>query len=124
MYVRPFHREGGTTPVSVGGGRQPRWSEDGRELFYENGDALMVAAVTFSGATLRVGAPRLLFRGRYYRNFFSVTRDAKRFLRVQETGLDERASQIHVVVNWTEELKRLVPTRQEEVADDVDELFQ
>jgi hypothetical protein len=41
---------------------------------------------------------------------YDVTSDGKRFLRVQSMHLDPPTDQIQIVVNWFEELKRLVPT--------------
>jgi len=63
--------------------------------------------------TFGAGTPRLLFEGSYQRSsggsaFYDVTPDGQRFVMVQaqETG----STQIHVILNWFEELKRLVPT--------------
>jgi hypothetical protein len=62
--------------------------------------------------TLRPGKPRQLFQKWYQDNpgtrNFEVTPDGQRLLMFQP---GEQVSQINVVVNWTEELKRLVPTR-------------
>ncbi len=56
--------------------------------------------------------PRLLFEGAYAWNRFIVTNDDAdsegRFLTIKEE--EQPADQIHVVLNWFEELKRLVPT--------------
>ncbi len=46
--------------VSAGGGRTPRWSRDGRELFYIGGDSLMASEVT-TGAGFTVRSRRALF---------------------------------------------------------------
>ncbi len=65
--------------------------------------------------TFRAGTPRLLFEGSYQRAtgasaFYDVTPDGQRFLMVQAAEQEAGASQINIVLNWTEELKRLVPT--------------
>ncbi len=56
--------------------------------------------------------PRLLFEGAYAWNRFIVTNyyaDSEgRFLTIKEE--EQPADQIHVVLSWFEELKRLVPT--------------
>jgi len=39
-----------------------------------------------------------------------VSQDGQRFLMIQPIEPEELATQIHVVLNWFEELKRLVPT--------------
>ena len=41
--VRPFVGQGGTFPISTAGGMYPRWSRDGRELYYISPDAKMMA---------------------------------------------------------------------------------
>ncbi len=41
---------------------------------------------------------------------YDVTPDGQRFVMVQAVEQEAGASQINVVLNWFEELKRLVPT--------------
>jgi serine/threonine-protein kinase len=113
VYIQPFPGPGAAVPVSRDGGQDPVWSPTNRELFFRNGNALMVAEVA-THPTLKVGAERVLFaNSRLFRAFqsFGVSVDGQRFLMIQETAPEERSRQIHVVLNWTEELKRLVPTR-------------
>ena len=52
--------------ISSGGGTEPRWSRDGRELYFVSGDRLMATAVT-PGPSLQVGNPRPLFSVEGYR---------------------------------------------------------
>jgi hypothetical protein len=90
------------------------WARDGRELFYLSGDAMMVVEVQ-TAPRFSIGTPRILFRGEYVVSpnavaSYDVTSDGKRFLRVQSMHLDPPTDQIQIVVNWFEELKRLVPT--------------
>jgi len=114
IYVRPFPEvEKGKWQISTDGGTELRWAANG-ELFYRNesGDQMMAVNIT-TEPTFGAGTPRLLFEGVYTRSqggsaFYDVTPDGQRFVmvQVQETG----STQIHVVLNWFEELKRLVPT--------------
>lgn len=113
VYVRPYPEGGGTVVISNEGGTEPVWSRDGRELFYRNGEHMMVVPVSL-GATLQPGAPRVLFTGNYLFTQISVPNydvslDGQRFLMVQRdpSSIPRR---IHVVRNWFEELERLVPT--------------
>ena len=115
VFVQPFPGPGGRSQISVDGGTEPVWSRDGRELFYVNGDKMMAVEITTAPA-FRAGTPRLLFEGRYLLSpnsiaAYDVSSDGQRFLRVQPMHPDPPANQIHVVLNWTEELKRLVPTK-------------
>ncbi|HVH29711.1 MAG TPA: protein kinase [Vicinamibacterales bacterium] len=65
IYVRPFPGPGGQWLVSTSGGTYPRWSADGKELFYLAPDGrLMAASIAAKGATLDVAAPAALFQTR------------------------------------------------------------
>ena len=61
------------------------------------------------------GRPRMLFKGRFQSGHseqvlhFDVTPDGQRFVMVESTAESE-PTEIVVVFNWFEELKRLVPT--------------
>ena len=73
----------------------------------------MMAVDITTEPTFRAGTPRLLFEGTYQRSaggsaFYDVTPDGKRFVMVQTQG--PGSTEINVVLNWFEELKRLVPT--------------
>ena len=61
IYVAPFPLTGEKVRVSAGGGNLPRWSRDGRELFYLSGDFHLVAVPVQGTATLSFGAPQPLF---------------------------------------------------------------
>ena len=116
VYVRPYPGPGGRRQVSTDGGNLPRWSRDGRELFYRNGDAMVVTQVE-TEPNLTVGDPEVLFTGRYSRSVrvgrqYDVHPDGQRFLMLKEDEADEVTArdELIVVLNWFEELKRLVPT--------------
>ena len=112
VFVQPFPGPGGRSQISTDGGTEPVWSRDGRELFYLNGDKMMAVEIT-TAPTFRAGTPRLLFEGRYLFSpngvaAYDVSADSRRFLRVQPMHPDPPANQINVVVNWFEELRRVV----------------
>jgi len=110
VYVQPYPGPGDRTILSTDGGREPVWSRDGKELFYRNGDQMVVVPVSI-GETFTAGKPRSLFSGRYAFDLlhnYDVSPDGKRFLMIQE---DEEAARprFHVILNWFDELERLVP---------------
>ena len=116
VYVRPFpNLEGGKWQISTEGGREPVWAHSGRELFYRSGEKMMIVDIRIQPA-FRSGTPRQLFEGPYLRAptptmaHYDITSNDRRFLMVQEGVQEGEASQINVVLNWFEELKRLVPT--------------
>ena len=116
VYVRPFPGPGGKWMISNEGGDEPVWAKNGKELFYRNGDKMMAVEIT-TQPTFRAGTPTLLFEGQYihqaglFRADYDITPDGQRFLMIQP-GEQEAATQINVVLNWFEELKRLVLTDQ------------
>jgi hypothetical protein len=91
------------------------WNRNGRELFYRSGDKMMAVEITTQGG-FAVGKPRMLFEGKYVRSeahmpHYDVSSDGQHFLMLKPVEQQQAAlTQINVVLNWTEELKRLVPT--------------
>jgi Tol biopolymer transport system component len=61
VYVTAFPFTGGKTRVTAAGGWLPRWSRDGRELFYLSGDLRLVAMPVRLAPSLVLGAPQPLF---------------------------------------------------------------
>jgi serine/threonine protein kinase/Tol biopolymer transport system component len=120
VYVQPFPGPGGKLQVSNNGGAEPIWSRDGRELFYRqsyyqrDNQASVVDVQT--GHVLSASKPRLLFIAQGYSGMgpvrtWDISPDGRRFLVVK---MEERKSrpvtELVLVQNWFEELKRLVPT--------------
>jgi len=123
IYVRPFPGvDSGRWQVSTGGGNSPLWSRDGQELFYRNGSAVMTVAVKTDPSFDIVGTPQTLFRGAYLsqpgrlvntalqNDLWDVNPHGKRFLMMKEAGTTA-SKRINIVLNWFEELKRLVPEK-------------
>ncbi|MDA2924647.1 hypothetical protein MYX65_08335, partial [Acidobacteria bacterium AH-259-L09] len=115
IYVKAYPGEGGIVPISIDGGTQPIWARSGKELFYRNADKMMVVSIQ-TAPTFKAGAPRLLFEGSYnYRpneetSDYDITPDGQRFVMVTSSEQERPARQVNVILNWFEELKRLVPT--------------
>jgi eukaryotic-like serine/threonine-protein kinase len=117
IYVRPFPAvDAGRWQVSAGGGVQPVWARNGRELFYRNAAAFMAVPIQTTPA-FAAGKPTMLFQGQYLAGpggrTYDVSPDGRRFLMVK-TGGGQSGNAIPfrfvIVENWIEELKRLVPT--------------
>ena len=115
IYVRPFPGPGARVTVSAGGGRAPVWSASGTELFYRHGDAVMSLPVTLR-PTFQAGAPRELFRGQFEppstggNPYYDVAPDGARFVMLENTDASNQ-KQVHVVLNWAEEVRRLMSAR-------------
>jgi len=101
-------RPGERTRVSLGGARNPRWSGDGRELFFLSDDgAIQAAPVTRRDGRIEVGAPARLFvapalDGRLDSKF-EVSPDGQRFLVAVAAAVGSTAP-VTVVLDWTAEL--------------------
>jgi Tol biopolymer transport system component/predicted Ser/Thr protein kinase len=110
IYVRPFPEGGGKYLVSNNGGTQPRWSRDGKELFYVEEDKLMAVPVSTDQRFTR-GTPKLLFRSSWLRSNYpkqryDISADGQRFVlreAVEATLYTPRV--IHVVLNWYDEFR-------------------
>jgi Tol biopolymer transport system component len=123
IYVQPFPGLSGKVQISTQGGLEPVWARNGRELFYRNGDKMMAVEIDphVDGNAARppgfsASSPRLLFEGRYEYSAFAtsdydVSPDGQRFLMVQSGRPEQAPTQIQVVLNWAEELKRKVPAK-------------
>jgi eukaryotic-like serine/threonine-protein kinase len=106
VYVQGFPDSQGKRLVSRGGGAEPRWRADGRELFYVSADRRLMVVPTTIGPAFESGTPAPLFEmnvrdlaflsGRRY----DVTPDGQRFV-VQELIGRVRPSALTVVVNWS-----------------------
>jgi serine/threonine-protein kinase len=114
VYVMPYPGSGVKWQISTEGGQEPVWNADGRELFYRSGSKIMAVEVdTKSGFS--PGTPRMLFEGAYLPTPFvipnyDVSPDGQRFLMLKPVETQTSApTQINVVLNWFEELKRRVP---------------
>ena len=112
----PIPAPGEKSRFRLKGGTEPVWARNGGELFYRNGAQMMAVEVT-TEPTFSAGNPRLLFEGTFQmNNFFNaeydVTPDGQRFVMVEGTQDSPAPTQIHVVLNWFEELKQRVPTGQ------------
>jgi eukaryotic-like serine/threonine-protein kinase len=112
IYVTSFPEARGRWQVSAGGGEQPRWRGDGKELFYLSSDAKMMAASVTIGTNFDVGRRVELFQTtpRQAVSFndqvvYDVRPDGQRFLVLTQTKQAESAP-LSVVLNWPAKLNK------------------
>ena len=114
VYVRPYPEPDVKWLVSgEEGGGEPVWSPDGSELFYRSGNRMMVVSIG-TKPTFNASRPQVLFEGSYRvstlsrgNQYYDISPDGQRFLMIED--VEGSTAQINVVLNWFEELKRLVP---------------
>jgi eukaryotic-like serine/threonine-protein kinase len=115
VYVQPYPGPGGKWQISTDGGTEPLWNPNGRELFYRSGDKI-IAVEIITQPSFSAGKSRVLFGGPYQPTpatltNYDVSPDGQRFLMLKPSEQAQAApTQINVVLNWSEELKRRVPT--------------
>ena len=106
VYVQPFPGPGSKWLVSTEGGIDPVWSKDGRELFYRQGDQLMVVSVAAKGE-FSAGRPRRLFEIRFDASDngpnYDVSRDGQWFV-MPRSDRGPAATELHLVLNWFAEV--------------------
>jgi hypothetical protein len=115
VWVRPFPGPGGRWLISNDGGSEPVWSKDGSQLFYRQGAQVWVADVRSVGG-FSAGKARLLFEQRGFAGGNPIRGwdswpDGKGFVMAKlEDRRREQATEMVLVINWFEELRRLCPT--------------
>lgn len=118
IYLRPFNGNapgaptGGQWQVSTSGGISPKWRADGKELYYIAPDGkLMAVPIATSSATIAPGTPVALFQTRIaggatdvsFGNEYDVSNDGRFLI---NTVLEDAASPITLLQNWTAGLKK------------------
>ena len=111
VYVASFPDMALKVLASSGGGAEPRWSRDGRELFFVSGGRLMSVQAP-PGPTFNPGNPRPLFSIAGYRRArnrpqYDVGPDG-RFLMIKE-GAASAPSAVYVENWFTELLAKVTP---------------
>jgi hypothetical protein len=109
--------EGVPVRISRDGGTEPRWSRDGRELFYRQDGAMMAVRVDGSGDTLPFEPAVQLFTAPYFQSAdpsvrsYDVAPDGFVMADFGGNASGPEPARIVVIENWIEEVKRLVPVR-------------
>jgi Tol biopolymer transport system component len=106
--ISPFPSGDRKWQISTGGGVEPRWRGDGKEVFYVALDQNLMAVPVTIDSTVHAGVPAVLFKtgmrgtlsSSYIRNQYVSTRDGQRFLIDHEPGGRGPASSITVIVEW------------------------
>ncbi len=116
IYVADFPGGGNRVQASTDGGSEPVWSRNGKELFYRSGKKFMSVPVK-AGALFVPDPAHVLFESDFVTQSeqgiaaYDVSLDGQRFYLVEEDSKKDRQARLSVVLNWSEELKRLAPAR-------------
>jgi eukaryotic-like serine/threonine-protein kinase len=110
--VRSFPAStGGKWRISVGGGYQPRWRRDGKELFYVQQEGRFMSADVATSPAFRTGTPKFLFQASIFgggastgNHYWDVAKDGRFLVNTVENGA--ASSEVTVVLNWLAGLKK------------------
>jgi Tol biopolymer transport system component len=108
VYVKTFPGPEGKWKISEGGGLNPVWRGDGRELFFSTPDGKVTAVPIAVGSTFQPGPPVVLFSRR--NQSFDVADDGQRFM-VNALPDDAGSPPLSMLVNWTALTKKPEPSR-------------
>ena len=112
IYVVPFPSGNGKWQVSSGGGQEPRWRNDGKELFYLSRDSKMIAVTVSTSGSFESGSPVALFQTHRRQPIssqdifsYDVSADGQKFLIA--TKVDEGSvAPLSVLLNWTSAIEK------------------
>ena len=110
--MRPFPNVAdGKWMVSTSGGQRAVWGPDTNELFYHVGSSMMRVAVDARGPSFKAGNPELLFSGPFDMTStgYALAKDGS-FILV-EIDPHARPTQLHAVLNWSEDVTRALARR-------------
>jgi Tol biopolymer transport system component len=112
VYVTSFPEAKGRWQISSGGGEQPRWRGDGRELYFLSLDGKMMATPATTGSNFSAGSPVALFQANpreliatSEHMVYDVSKDGQRFL-INTVVRSEDTQPMTVVLNWSAKLNK------------------
>ena len=119
VYVEPYPATGAKYQITTDNGHHPVWLSGGKELSYRVGGSQQVVvsvnttpsfSIRNPGPAIAVGLPVVVSLGS---RSYDITPDGTAFLAISPVSVTQPGSvetqEIDIVVNWFEELKRLVP---------------
>jgi hypothetical protein len=114
VYVVPYPEGDGRWVVSPRGGQNPRWNRKGGELFYLEGNSLMVLSVV-TNPRFQAGTPKELFNGARAGlllssigptySMYDVTPDGQHIVAIRPAG-DMGPDSVTLVENWLREFRK------------------
>ena len=113
VYVQTFPDKTGKWQISADPGREPKWSPDGKKLYFSSRGRMMVADL-ISSQPFMMSQPRIQYEGdrrisAENSTSYDIMIDGKHFVSLLSTNttLQER---VNVIVNWTAELNHIART--------------
>lgn len=111
IYVQPFPATGEKWQLSIDGGTDPVWTQDGRGIYYHNDIRIYFVEIT-SIKPFEYKTPSIYYSGSFINSIsrsLGVTKDQDKVLILEHTRGNQFAREAVVTLNWFDELKRLAP---------------
>ena len=106
VYVTAYPGAQGRWQISTDGGEAPRWSRDGRELFYYSSARKVVAVALETRPQFHAGIPKPLFEMENL-TWYDVSPDGQRFIAIRSTPPPDSAPpSLVVVLGWFDDVRR------------------
>jgi Tol biopolymer transport system component len=112
IYVTSFPEAHGKWQVSNGGGDQPKWRGDGKEIFYLSPEDKVMASSVTTGANFDAGAPTALFQANPREGVatseqvsYDISKDGQKFL-INTQQRQGDAMPMSVILNWPSKLTK------------------
>jgi serine/threonine-protein kinase len=111
VYLRSFPEPDEKFQISTEGGAWPVWNRNGQELFYRDGNEMMVVDIS-DQPVFTASAPRVLFAGNFEYSWgevpnYDVSPSGEQFLMIQTVEPESNRGPIGIITNWSDELRRL-----------------
>jgi Tol biopolymer transport system component len=112
IYVSAFPSGNGKWQASNGGGQEPRWRQDGKELFYLSADGKMMSVEVTPGTVFKAGPPVVLFQTHLRQALssqdlfsYDVSGNGQKFVTL--TNVDKSdAAPLSITLNWASEMEK------------------
>jgi hypothetical protein len=111
IYMRQFPAGATKWQISTEGGIRPKWSTNGRELFFRTGgirsESTLMSVIVRTEPSLIAGKPTPLFPFRYAQagHDYAVLPDHEHFISIKESEQETNATQVNIILNWRPRLQ-------------------
>jgi len=112
VYVQSFTSKGSRAQVSAAGGLEPRWAPDGTALYYQQADGVMRVPIE-PGSAFTPGKAQMLFTSSAVQavsdsgQTYDIDPKGARFLMLRPATEGAPAPDVHVILNWFDELSKI-----------------
>jgi Tol biopolymer transport system component len=105
IYVQSFPAGNGKWQISTDGGSNPRWSKNGKEIYFVDDKNRILAASVQTAANFAAEAARVIATAPATMSSFEPSPDGQRFLTISPV-IDPAHTPLHLIANWPAGLKK------------------